>query len=604
MCMTGSMVSPIADTNYDGGRIIHECIVPSSRHVINADMDYDIDVREFLVSTKNEVILKTIRKDVKAFLLERFGERSFVPGESMNAWEFFTSRLPGSYDFRVRIICEYVAGIVSYKTAHTSFAGAAQKSKGKRGTKDAARGATSVATTRDPWLFPDELLASREGDCEDISLLLASLFLSAGISAYNVRVALGSVVERGVDGNELRHDHMWVMYKTEAGAWSLIEPLLCVKNVASPKRKRAGNVTSAPRKGSVSVRYEPRFTFNDAHLWSQTSDDVDFSATLAHLAEEWHGLDPGFAGTVHKNLLDTALQPARAGSELADIHADLGARFMLGGTVGLPLLGSITIPFIDEVDNFLLKDAYDPLDHFDSACIVDACTRLNERIAAAKRVRYTDPAAFRTLLKFVFHATADFYAHSSYMHFYARGRSLTQTSIPEIFDFAANNDALAGAVYDTGDLSLGSSAFAFCPGFAGDTAAAIASMRGRVISGRYGIPDDPQGQSPIERSMNASIPFIGRLFPGSVRNVAAMLARNPRARLMPHHDTMAVDEADATNALYPRKADHTLQFHLRKNAAIRHMQTILIRDFGFAATDFATPYVRTQRNGSLYAGIL
>jgi transglutaminase-like putative cysteine protease len=43
----------------------------------------------------------------------------------------------------------------------------------------------------DTWLFPDETLALKRGDCEDISFLIASLLIASGISPYTVRVAIG-----------------------------------------------------------------------------------------------------------------------------------------------------------------------------------------------------------------------------------------------------------------------------------------------------------------------------------------------------------------------------------------------------------------------------
>ncbi|MFI5309450.1 MAG: hypothetical protein ACHQ53_18990, partial [Polyangiales bacterium] len=53
------------------------------------------------------------------------------------------------------------------------------------------------------------------------------------MSGYHVRVALGQVVTIGGHA----HDHAWVMYKSEAGRWTLLEPLLSM--APKPKRPRA-----------------------------------------------------------------------------------------------------------------------------------------------------------------------------------------------------------------------------------------------------------------------------------------------------------------------------------------------------------------------------
>src|SRR5262249_17919257 len=142
--------------------------------------------------------------------------------------------------------------------------------------------------------------------CEDISLLIAALLTGLGVSSYNVRVCLGKVVQRLQNGKKILHDHVWVVYKCEAGTWTLIEPLLCVKNRTAKTR---GTPTVSPE--AISIDYEPAFTFNDEHLWAQqhTQSDTEFQDELNRLREKWAGIDPGFAGTVHHSLLDTALTP-------------------------------------------------------------------------------------------------------------------------------------------------------------------------------------------------------------------------------------------------------------------------------------------------------
>jgi hypothetical protein len=71
MCFTLSKIAPHDRWNWDGDHIIHECIVPGSRPVPGyppKKSSYDIDVREFLVSERNEVMRKTLRKTIKSFV--------------------------------------------------------------------------------------------------------------------------------------------------------------------------------------------------------------------------------------------------------------------------------------------------------------------------------------------------------------------------------------------------------------------------------------------------------------------------------------------------------------------------------------------------------
>jgi hypothetical protein len=59
MCFTLAKILPHDRWNWDGDRIVHECIVPSSRPVpgyLLKKSSYDIDVREFLVTERNEVM--------------------------------------------------------------------------------------------------------------------------------------------------------------------------------------------------------------------------------------------------------------------------------------------------------------------------------------------------------------------------------------------------------------------------------------------------------------------------------------------------------------------------------------------------------------------
>lgn len=588
MCMPGSLASRRSAYNYDGGRIIHECVVPASRTVICQTTPYDIDVREFLGTNHNEVIQKTIRTKLKDFCQKHYGSHTLKDGRTLSATELLTSREVGSFDFRAKVVAAFVRSIITYEPSPSIKA----TIKGHRKTR-----------LRDPWLFPDELLVCRRGDCEDISLLIASLLTGLGVSSYNVRVCLGKVVQRLRNGKDILHDHVWVVYKCEAGTWTLIEPLLCVKNRTAKRRGRPTVSLEA-----TSIDYEPAFTFNDEHLWAQqhTQSDTEFQDELDRLRQEWSGIDPGFAGTVHQSLLGTALTPTTDAQALRDIHDDLVNRFMLGD-VHVPFFGKITLPVaVDQVDNFIFGDPYDPVDHFDSGCITEGWTCVNSRIRDAKAANDKgDTQGYHDKLKFIFHAVADFYAHSSYMHFYALDKGLKDpTQIPDIWDHTSNSDQYASANYETGDFQLGPDGLGVYEEYIRDNKQiVIAGLRGHIISGRYGLPGDSDVTDIFEHLMYN--PVLSVLYPTSKKNVKKMLTLHHNVGVLPHHDKIAVDKAKkdgGNNSLYKGSFDD--QFNWRKNAAIRHIQSILIGEFGFKITDFATPYVAADQNGKLKAGIL
>lgn len=189
MCFTLSKIAPHDRWNLDGNHIIHEGIVPASRPVpgyTRKKSSYDIDVWDFLVTERNEVMRKTLREDIKSFVQS-------APGAN---WELFQSRSEGSFDHRAHLIAAFVAEKIAYKEAHQDY-----------------------------WQFPDETLRVKEGDSEDRALLMVSLLLASGVSGYNVRVALGKLRMSSKLGKSQEHHHAWVMYKNEEGRWILLEPL-------------------------------------------------------------------------------------------------------------------------------------------------------------------------------------------------------------------------------------------------------------------------------------------------------------------------------------------------------------------------------------------
>jgi hypothetical protein len=147
MCFSFSKVYQTSNWNWDGERIIHDSIVPSSRPpVAHRKGNYDIDVREFLVSERNVVMRRTLEADIRKFISELK-----LPNAS---WDFFRSRDRGSFDFRANIISEFISSAIKYLPTNGL----------------------------DSWQFPEETLSLKSGDCEDRALLIASLLLASGIS--------------------------------------------------------------------------------------------------------------------------------------------------------------------------------------------------------------------------------------------------------------------------------------------------------------------------------------------------------------------------------------------------------------------------------------
>ncbi len=106
------------------------------------------------------------------------------------------------------------------------------------------------------WQLPEETLALGCGDCEDRATLLASALVAAGISPYNVRVALGTIrVQSPGRGGRKRLAHAWVVYRSEHGGWAALEPV--------PKEQRT-------RHAGLSFGYEPEIVFNGDHQWRRT----------------------------------------------------------------------------------------------------------------------------------------------------------------------------------------------------------------------------------------------------------------------------------------------------------------------------------------------
>jgi hypothetical protein len=403
-------------------------------------------------------------------------------------------------------------------------------------------------------MFPDETLTLKRGDCEDRAFLLASLLLASGISSYNVRVALGKVKYGSIE-----YDHVWVMYKSEAGMWMLLEPLLQNAPVKIPWGRR-------PKGKSIRydrAEYEPQFIFNDSHLWAvkRTGRQVAFRDAMA-LRRSWKKFKPEFAGAVHQSVLKEALSrdlrgnaPTPAVAAFANV---LNSYFhsILGNT-------------IDNIDS---PRKYNPLEHFDNGLIGDSWALVQQNLARFSG-NNNDTFAFALAA----HAIADFYAHSSYAHFAPKDNSAIDHS-PAVKRYSASDFASwrSGIRYDASlGFDLGTKKFSInTHHWQGKLSQRPGKWAGKLLSGRYAQADDSDRPSPNWLSPSE---VVGYFTEGSCQkdwDSLGVIAKYPDVACAPHHNEIAVDDNNPSSmhVLYPRGQTFTNQFTLRRNTAVLHVR--------------------------------
>ncbi len=516
MCFAASNVMDLSKWNWDGDVIVQQPIVPSGRRVVGVRSRRSYNIDVREYFTSNH----------NAVMDQVVRER--IPHylrKCSGSVARFKARKQGSFDYRAATITNFVADNISY-----------QAGKG-----------------RDPWQFPDETLAIEAGDCEDRAFLLASLLLAAGISPYNVRVAFGRMIVGGTP-----HDHMWVMYKNERGYWTLIEPLRMGRALADehiPDTRELGRF--APQ-----VEYVPHFLFNDSHLWAVKGtaerDGLDF-----FLRREWTRLNPKFVGQVHMSIVEEAIGgvPDVPSRVLKELKRNFTRLFLAG-----PVIDSIDLDIPD----------YSPLDHFDNGYIEESWTQVAQNLAIFKKDNRANLQAFARAA----HAIADFYAHSSYVHF----AKLVDPGLPQ--GHAEVNDPPSQAEFDTAPSYQTPSTFDLTDQkFSINTSlwtqgktAAAQRWNNQVISGRYAQPDDTQ-------------PGLTNHLTEGLTTIPAVLRNDPgfsdRGSL-PHHNQIAVDDMTPGNqhCLYhgekKDEADrmaYANQLRWRKNTAILHVRKAFQENF-------------------------
>lgn len=498
MCLETIAKRNISQWNWDGDYIVHKCIVPSSRPVVGfaRTHQYDIDVREFLVSSRNEVMRRTIDKDIMEFVKEK----------AADGWELFQSRDRGSFDYRASVIKEFVSEHIRYE--HTG--------------------------TRDPWQFPDETVAVQSGDCEDRALLIASLMIAVGISSYNVRVALGKMKFWDKQGRTFTADHVWVMYKTEVGRWLVIEP-----SVAKTRILKSDAIPRSTIRNPISAEYVPYYVFNDQHLWQVFNSDNLEPRKELEIRKTWSKIDPSFTGRVHKSILEQALSPSVC-------PPDVGAKLIRFKYFGL----------VDPID----EGTYDPVDHFDNGLITEGWGKVkaNLEVFCREGINENGTKAFA----FAAHAIADFYAHSSFVHFSKN----SQPCNPNVPTFGL----MVRPLY-TSEMGFDLTHPRFTVNSALWTkskSAAAAEFEGQVISGRYAqVGDSVRGEYERRAGILEHLP--------------------PRCGGLPHHEEIAVDGGrlwdddwkPSGHKLYEDDESYWTQFYLRKGAAINHVRAAFTQNF-------------------------
>jgi len=481
MCLTLSNVITTGRWNWEGDEIVYRPIIRGVRKTPNKKRLYDIDIREFLNTKDNEVVASTIGRAV---------DQLRPAGQAL-----FRSHRPGSFDYRVQVISKYFFEHLRYIPGKRDY---------------------------DYWLFPDETIAERGGDCEDRAILLAALLLASGVSGYVIRVALGKLY----DGEKkMSKDHAWVMYKNEDGKWMCLEPLLLSEKARKTSRKLAGRKTLLRQ---VQYEYIPYFVFNDCHLWAM-KNNVNMPPLNDYVRGRsfWKHFDPEYAAGVHNDIFDRTL------GDMSD--ADLF--YVKACSLALDTVSS-----------------YDPREHFDNGYIKEGWSLVGD---------YLKQGGLNTLT-YALHAVADFYAHTSYAQFAPREADGKRIALFEDSLLSQLN-----AHYDAEPFNLDDSArFSVNPYFykGNDRTKAIEYCeKQKIISGRFAQPRDPS-QTFLERN------FV--YIPYDMRNAKDFPARGS----LPHHNEIAVDaplgedkRLPEGHELYQTPQAYQKQFDIRLDAAQRHV---------------------------------
>ena len=480
--------------SWDGEVIVHKPVVPNARKQPITGRPYDVDVRAFLETTDNAIL----REALDSIAKEDLGE----PHRSR-----FLARTPGSFDFRVEVLKRFVAEKVKYEPRPDRF---------------------------DAWLYPEETLSSRRGDCEDRAFLLASLMIASGISSYCVRVVLGKVhaLPRGKT-----IDHVWVMYKDESGLWQCIEPL---------DHARGGKRSRAPETRFV---YEPMYLFNDEHMWAiganshartftrflrrRKDDSTDTRRTLRTYR-------PSFGYPRHRDTVWKAIDPDQFNDKLTD-----AMRSQLDWHPVPPTAQQCLDAFASMVADVDITFAYNPLLHFDNGLIEESQALLIANLKSGTLEGFARAC----------HATADFYAHTSFPYFAKRsGSDIVVATCFDPADGAYSRQFQTLPDYSRGNFALERFSTNARVWKKPDKRGAAKTFEGRIISGRFGQWRDSQGALEHTQFYTPSHDWQGAL---------------------PHHNEIAVDsESRDPDHVLCSDQDYPGEFERRSRAAVAATRTL------------------------------
>lgn len=114
------------------------------------------------------------------------------------------------------------------------------------------------------WQFPNETLVTKQGDCEDGSILLSSLLINAGVPSWRVRVTAG-LVQSAPTAPEGGHAYTTYCRETDSN-WIVLD--WCY--YADPQRP----VADKPLAKDLDKYKDIWFSFNDRYSWSHKRYNV------------------------------------------------------------------------------------------------------------------------------------------------------------------------------------------------------------------------------------------------------------------------------------------------------------------------------------------
>lgn len=125
------------------------------------------------------------------------------------------------------------------------------------------------------WQYPVETLVLRRGDCEDGSILIASLAIAAGIPSHKIRVVGGMVKPHEITAPEGGHGYVVYLRESEQdgerGNWVVIDWCFYQDSHLEIKNK--------PIVKNNQVYKEVFFSFNDKYSWASHQFEIQTRMT-------------------------------------------------------------------------------------------------------------------------------------------------------------------------------------------------------------------------------------------------------------------------------------------------------------------------------------